>query len=317
MRHVDAKAADEQMCAWLRAEAAAGRTELAAHRHRRQDRPRRRPAAAPARTCSPPSDVHRRAVLGQDDVNAKTNEITCFVPLLNAILAGHDGARADDSSDGDGDNDRHSDEKGGEEEGREGQELIIVTADAMHNQTGHVEAMNAAGIGWMLIAQETTSHGLYAAADATSGKTSPSCTPPAKSATAGTKSAPSASLASSQARSGEAARRRAAHAHRTVPAQQTAAPPPRTPAATASDLTDDSALNSVRRGLRRESLLRDSPGRHRAHPRQASPHSCSPATETKWGIENGLHHRRDTTLAEDASRLRAGEPGGCSPPSPT
>ena len=44
VRAVDARAADEQMCAWLRAEAAAGRLNMAAHRHRRQDRPRRRPA---------------------------------------------------------------------------------------------------------------------------------------------------------------------------------------------------------------------------------------------------------------------------------
>ena len=28
-----------------------------------------------------------------------------------------------------------------------------------------------------------------------------------------------------------------------------------------------------------------------------------------WGIENGLHHRRDVTLREDASRIRKGNAG--------
>ena len=33
-------------------------------------------------------DVNAGAVLGQDSVDGKTNEITCFVPLLQAILDG-------------------------------------------------------------------------------------------------------------------------------------------------------------------------------------------------------------------------------------
>ncbi len=28
---------------------------------------------------------------------------------------------------------------------------------------------------------------------------------------------------------------------------------------------------------------------------------------TEWGIENGLHHRRDVTLHEDASQVRMGQ----------
>ncbi len=85
-------------------------------------------------------------MLGQDDVDAKTNEITCFVPLLKAILDGRDVTRADGSGNGDGDNDGKEKKKEKDEE----QELIIVTADAMHTQAGHVEAMNARGIGWIL-----------------------------------------------------------------------------------------------------------------------------------------------------------------------
>ena len=41
-------------------------------------------------------------------------------------------------------------------------------------------------------------------------------------------------------------------------------------------------------------------------PAQASPAFLLARNRDHWGIENGLHHRRDTTLAEDASRLRAG-----------
>ena len=41
-------------------------------------------------------------------------------------------------------------------------------------------------------------------------------------------------------------------------------------------------------------------------PAQASPAFLLARNRAHWGIENGLHYRRDTTLAEDASRLRAG-----------
>ena len=53
--------------------------ELAAHRHRRQDRPRRRPARRHRPTFAA-FDVTAGTVLGQADVETKTNEITCFVP---------------------------------------------------------------------------------------------------------------------------------------------------------------------------------------------------------------------------------------------
>jgi hypothetical protein len=41
-------------------------------------------------------------------------------------------------------------------------------------------------------------------------------------------------------------------------------------------------------------------------PAQASPGFLLARNRGHWGIENGLHLRRDTTYAEDASRLRAG-----------
>ncbi len=52
-----------------------------------------------------------------------------------------------------------------EEEESGDQELVIVTADAMHTQAGHVEAMNALGVAWILTLKDNQP-GLYAAADA-------------------------------------------------------------------------------------------------------------------------------------------------------
>jgi predicted transposase YbfD/YdcC len=39
---------------------------------------------------------------------------------------------------------------------------------------------------------------------------------------------------------------------------------------------------------------------------QASPQRLLELTRGHWGIENGLHYRRDVTMAEDASRIRKG-----------
>jgi hypothetical protein len=41
-------------------------------------------------------------------------------------------------------------------------------------------------------------------------------------------------------------------------------------------------------------------------PGQASPAGILTYNRNHWGIENGLHHRRDTTYGEDASRVRTG-----------
>ena len=113
------------------------------------------------------------AVLGQEGVDGKTNEITCFVPLLQAILDG----RARRGHDASGDAGRHDDDGSGgtqaaaskekekEKEEEEGEgELVIVTADAMHTQEQHVKAMNSLGVAWMLILKDNQP-GLYAAAD--------------------------------------------------------------------------------------------------------------------------------------------------------
>ena len=99
VRAVDAAAADEQMCAWLRAEAAAGRLNW---RHIAVDGKTVRGAKdgdgkAPHLLAA--YDVNAGAVLGQDGVDGKTNEITCFVPLLQAILDGR-ARRGHDASGG-------------------------------------------------------------------------------------------------------------------------------------------------------------------------------------------------------------------------
>jgi predicted transposase YbfD/YdcC len=39
---------------------------------------------------------------------------------------------------------------------------------------------------------------------------------------------------------------------------------------------------------------------------QASPERLLELARGHWGIENGLHYRRDVTMAEDASRIRKG-----------
>lgn len=306
VRHVDAKAADEQMCAWLRAEAAAGRLNW---RHIAIDGKTVRGAVQPGGTrphLLAAYDVTAGAVLGQDDVNAKTNEITCFVPLLNAILAGRDGAPADDSSDGD--NDRHSDGDdgggGGEEEGREGQELIIVTADAMHTQTGHVEAMNAASIGWMLILKDNQP-GLYAAADAHIWEDEPvlHATSEVSHGRHEVRTIRVTSIVPDQIRAKLPGAGQLLLIERyRHPVRGTAAANACRAASTCGDPALTACAAACGAKVSCETVLAVTA----LTPAQASPAFLLARNRDHWGIENGLHHRRDTTLAEDASRLRAG-----------
>ena len=168
VRKAGAQAADEQMCAWLRAEAAAGRLTW---RHIAIDGKTLRGARdgdgkAPHLLAA--YDVGTGTVLGQDDVDVKTNEITCFVPLLQAILDGR-ARRGHGHGHGHGDGDDTGSDgasPGGTWQQGEGEgELVIVTADALHTQEAHVKAMNALGVAWMLILKDNQP-GLYAAADA-------------------------------------------------------------------------------------------------------------------------------------------------------
>jgi len=179
VRAVDAQAADEAMCAWLRAEAIAGRLNW---RHIAIDGKTVRGARQPDGTrphLLAAYDVTEGTVLGQDSVGVKTNEITCFVPLLKAILDSprssrnnnNDDGRSASSGDGDGDDDDGSHRDRGTEDNStaatatgEGP-LVILTADAMHTQAGHVREMNILGIKWLLTLKDNQP-GMYALADA-------------------------------------------------------------------------------------------------------------------------------------------------------
>jgi hypothetical protein len=183
VRAVDAAAADRQLCAWLRAEAAAGRLNW---RHIAVDGKtmrgaRDRDGQAPHLLAA--YDVNAGAVLGQDSVDGKTNEITCFVPLLQAILDGRarrghgepgDGSHGTGGSGSAGNDEDTSANPGTQQQSRQQPEddreertgeLVVVTADAMHTQEAHVKAMNSLGLSWMLILKDNQP-GLYAAADA-------------------------------------------------------------------------------------------------------------------------------------------------------
>ncbi len=318
VRAVDAAAADEQMCAWLRAEAAAGRLRW-----------RRRHIAVGGKTVRGAKDeggkaphlpaacdVTAGAVPGQDAVDGKTSEISCFVPLLQAILASprasHDhgqpaaGGSGGDSpgqapGSGQGEGERKGERKG--EQG-EGEELVIVTADAMHTQTGHVEAMNALGAAWMLILKDNQP-GACAAADAHPWHGEP--------------------VLHGTSETGHGRREiRSIRVTSDVPALITA----KLPGAQQMMLIER-CRHKLPHGGAPAACTSGDPGGHdplacaaacgmklqaetvlavtALTAAQASPAFLPERNRGHWGIENGLHHRRGTTLGEDASRIRAGQ----------
>lgn len=298
VRAADAQAADEQMCAWLRAENAAGRLKW---RHIAIDGKSVRGAIQPDGTrphLLSAYDVTTGTVLGQDSIHAKTNEITCFVPLINAILDSPRAAAAAGDGDGDG---REGGGSGPEGAAEAEDQVIVVTADAMHTQTGHVTAMNAAGIKWMLNFKDNQP-GMYALADAHPWEDEPVL------------------HATSEVSHGR-------HEIRTIrvttliPDGITA----RFPGTVQLTLTE--RYRHTARGKANAAACRAA-GEHdpitcaaacgaklscetvltitALTPAQASPATLLRTDRKHWAIENGLHHRRDTTFAEDASRLRAG-----------
>ena len=293
IRAIDAAAADEQLCAWLRAEAAAGRLDW---RHIAIDGKTVRGAVRPDGTqphLLAAYDVTAGTVLGQADVEAKTNEITCFVPLLHAILdsprAGSDGRPDHHDDDGDG---------AGEGEG-EGEELVIVTADALHTQAGHVEAMNELGVGWILDLKDNQP-GLYALADA-----HPWDREPVLHATADVghgRHEIRTIRVTSQVPDGITRRfpgtaqmmlieryRHEVRGRDAADACRVAGDDPHMTCAAGAKISCETVLAVTA-----------------LTPAQASPQFLLARNRGHWGIENGLHLRRDTTFAEDASRLRAG-----------
>ena len=133
IRDIDAGQADAALCAWLRQESAAGRVSL---RHLAVDGKAvngAKNAAGKAPHLLAAYDLTDGTVAAQLDVDAKHNEITYFADLLACL----DTSNADRDGGGDGDD----------------EQITLITADALHTQTAHVEAMNAAGLDWMLIAK--------------------------------------------------------------------------------------------------------------------------------------------------------------------
>jgi predicted transposase YbfD/YdcC len=312
VRAVRAAAADEQMCAWLRAEAAAGRLRWR-WRHIAIDGKTVRGARdgdRPAPHLLSAYDVTQGTVLAQDAVDGKTNEISCFVPLLQAILDGRARRSHDQSAAGGSDDDSRTADPGspppadGDGEDGDGEKLVIVTADAMHTQTGHVEAMNALRAAWMLILKDNQP-GAYTAADAHPWEHEPVL------------------HGTSQTGHGR-------HEIRLI--KVTSVIPDliaRKFPGTAQMMLIERYRHKLPRGGAPAACTGGDPGDHdplacaaacqmklqaetvlavtALTPAQASPAFLLERNRQHWGIENGLHYRRDTTLGEDASRIRAGQ----------
>ena len=305
VRSVDAGAADRQLCAWLRGEAAAGRLDW---RHIAIDGKALRGAARPDGTrphLLSAYDVTAGTVLGQEDVDGKTNEITCFVPLLQAILT-H--PRHHDSGSGSGGGGGQSGDGSGEGEGEGEGELVIVTADAMHTQTGHVEAMNVLGIGWILTLKDNQP-GMYAAASAHPWEDEPVLHATAETGHGRhevrtirvTSHVPElirhklpgvGQLMLIERYRHDVRGRDAARACRE---------------ATADGDGDDLGLTACAAAHGAKMSCETVLAVTALTPGQAGPEFLLARNRTHWGIENGLHYRRDVTLGEDASRLRAGQ----------
>ena len=304
---VDAKAADEQLCAWLRAEAAAGRLDW---RHIAVDGKTMRGAARPDGTrphLLSAYDVSAGTVLGQAEVDGKTNEITCFVPLLQAILDGRGAVRGSDGSDED-DGSGHgsaqaaaAEEEEEEEEESGDQELVIVTADAMHTQAGHVEAMNALGVAWILTLKDNQP-GLYAAADAWNWEDEPVLH--ATSEISRSRHEVRTIRVTSQIP--DLIRERLPGTQQLALIERYRHPVRGREAADACRAAGDEApiacAQSYGTKLSCETVLAVTA----LTPAQAGSAFLLERNRDHWAIENGLHHRRDVTLGEDASRLRAG-----------
>lgn len=116
LQAIDADALSVAVCAWV-----ATRCPAPAHGFRQVaiDGKTARGARTPdgAVHLLAAFDVTTGAVLGQTQVDGKSNEITAFIPLCKAIGVGE----------------------------------VLLTADAMHTQRDHVEHLHTAGAHWLLI----------------------------------------------------------------------------------------------------------------------------------------------------------------------
>ena len=182
-----------------------------------------------------------------------------------------------------------------------------MTADAMHTQAGHVKAVNEHQIGWILTLKDNQP-GLYAA-----GRRPPLGDEPVLHATSQTGHGrhevrtirvTSQVPAQITERFPRAAQLILIERYRHPVRGRAAAAACR--AATADGDGDDLGLTACAghcgAAVSCETVLAVTA----LTPAQASPAFLLARDRDHRAIENGLHHRRDTTLAEDASQLRAG-----------
>ena len=311
VRAVDAAAADEQMCAWLRAEAAAGRLNW---RHIAVDGKTVRGAKdgdgkAPHLLAA--YDVNAGAVLGQEGVDGKTNEITCFVPLLQAILDG----RARRGHDASGDAGRHDDDGSGADPGGSQQGEGEGEGEG-EGRAGHRDGRCHAHPGTARQGDEQPRRGLDAHPQGQ----------PARPVRRRRRphpwdNEPILHGASETGHGRHEVRLIRVTSH--IPAQITDKLP-----GTAQMMLIERYRHDLPRGGAPTACTGGDPGDHdplacaaacgaklscetvlavtALTPAQAGPAFLLARNRDHWAIENGLHHRRDTTLGEDASRLRAG-----------
>jgi predicted transposase YbfD/YdcC len=174
----------------------------------------------------------------------------------------------------------------------------------MHTQTGHVEAMNALGVAWMLILKDNQP-GAYAAADACPWENEPVLHGTSQTGHGRheirvikvTSQIPDLIKdkfpGTAQMMLIERYRHRLPHGGAPA-ACRDGDPGDHDPLACAA---------ACGAKLQAETVLAITA----LTPAQAGPAFLLERNRQHWGIENGLHHRRDTTLGEDASRIRAGQ----------
>jgi predicted transposase YbfD/YdcC len=183
-----------------------------------------------------------------------------------------------------------------------------MTADAMHTQTGHVQAMNALGIGWILTLKDNQP-GMYAAASAHPWEHEPILYATAETGH-GRHEVRTIRVTSHIP---ELIRQRLPGADQLMLIERYRHPVRGRDAAaacreaTAGGDGDDLGLTACAdaRGAKMscETVLAVTA----LTPAQAGPDFLLARNRAHWGIENGLHYRRDASLGEDASQLRAGQ----------
>ncbi len=177
----------------------------------------------------------------------------------------------------------------------------------MHTQAGHVKAMNALGIGWIVILKDNQP-GLYDLAAA-----HPWEDEPILHATAETghgrhevRTIRVTSLVPDQIgqRLPGTAQLMLIERYRHSVTGRAAAVACR--AGTAGGDGDDLGLTACAQACGAKMSCETVLAVTALTPAQAGPAFLLARNRGHWGIENGLHYRRDVTLGEDASRLRAG-----------